>query len=426
MASTALDGQHMTDLVREANHARVKVSVLPSLVDALGPSTEVDDLEGVTLLGLNPVRFSRSSWAMKRTLDVLVSFSALLLALPLLPFVALAIKLDSKGPVFFGQDRRGRRDRPFRVFKLRTMGTDAEAQRPRCGRVSAHSAWLLLDHDPRVTRVGRVPAQDELDELPQLWNVLRGEMSLVGPRPLLARRGCADRRLGPTPARPDAGNHRPVAGVRPHDDPIRRDDQARLPVRDELESVGRHQAAAADRVRRDEPPRCELIPRSPTRAPRILMLLGNTRYETDTRVLAEAVSLVAAGYEVVVVAQGRAGRRQTETIDGVVVRRFREPPEATSFVGHILETIWVTVACLGLAIRVALRQRVDAVHVHNPPDTLALVAALFKLAGRPVVFDHHDLAPELYGANTADGGRAIVRRALMGLEWLSAGSRIAS
>ena len=107
MASTALDGQHMTDLVREANHARVKVSVLPSLVDALGPSTEVDDLEGVTVLGLNPARFSRSSWAMKRTLDVLVSAGVLLLALPLLPIVALVIKLDSKGPVFFGQDREG-------------------------------------------------------------------------------------------------------------------------------------------------------------------------------------------------------------------------------------------------------------------------------------------------------------------------------
>jgi len=149
------------------------------------------------------------------------------------------------------------------------------------------------------------------------------------------------------------------------------------------------------------------------------MLLGNTRYETDTRVLAEAVSLVAAGYDVVVVAQGRAGRRQIETIDGVVVRRFPEPPEATSFVRHVFETVWVTVACLVLAIRIALRQRVDAVHVHNPPDTLVLVAALFKLAGRPVVFDHHDLAPELYGANTPDGGRAIVRRVLEGFERLS-------
>ena len=184
MASTALDGQHMTDLVREANHARVKVSVLPSLVDALGPSTEVDDLEGVTVLGLNPVRFSRSSWAMKRTLDVLVSAGVLLLALPLLPIVALFIKLDSKGPVFFGQDRRGRRDRPFRVYKLRTMATDAEAQVEALRARSAHSAWLLLDHDPRVTRVGSVLRKTSVDELPQLWNVLRGEMSLVGPRPM--------------------------------------------------------------------------------------------------------------------------------------------------------------------------------------------------------------------------------------------------
>ena len=146
----------MTDLVREANHARVKVSVLPSLVDALGPSDGVDDLEGVTLLGLNPVRFSRSSWAMKRTLDVLVSFSALLLALPLLPFVALAIKLDSKGPVFFGQDRGAAATVTFRAFKLRTMGTDAEAQLAALRARSAHSAWLLTrprpPRDPRRTR----------------------------------------------------------------------------------------------------------------------------------------------------------------------------------------------------------------------------------------------------------------------------------
>ena len=156
VASDVLDGQHMTDLVREANQARVKVSVLPSLVDALGPSTEVDDLEGLTVLGLNPVRFSRSSWAMKRTLDIVVSAGVLLVALPLLPIVALLIRLDSKGPVFFGQDRRGRRDRPFRVFKLRTMVTDAEAQVEALRASSAHSAWLVLDHDPRVTRVGRV------------------------------------------------------------------------------------------------------------------------------------------------------------------------------------------------------------------------------------------------------------------------------
>ena len=184
IASPALDAELLTDLIREANHARVKVSVLPSVVDVLGAATELDDLDGVTVLGLNPVRFSRSSWALKRALDVAVSGTVLLASLVLLPFVALAIKLDSPGPVFFAQDRRGRRDRPFRVFKLRTMVTDAEAQAAALQEDSAHSAWLLLDHDPRVTRVGHVLRRTSLDELPQLWNVLRGDMSLVGPRPM--------------------------------------------------------------------------------------------------------------------------------------------------------------------------------------------------------------------------------------------------
>ena len=149
------------------------------------------------------------------------------------------------------------------------------------------------------------------------------------------------------------------------------------------------------------------------------MLLGNSPYEVDTRVVAETGSLVAAGYDVVVVAPGAPGRRHPEMLDGVAVRRFRELPEADGFVGHVVETIWVTVACLALATRIALRERVDAVHVHNPPDTLMFVAALFKLAGRPVVFDHHDLAPELYAANSPSGGRTIVRRVLEGLERLS-------
>jgi exopolysaccharide biosynthesis polyprenyl glycosylphosphotransferase len=184
MASPTLDDTLMTDLVRQANHLGVKVSLLPSLVDVLGPSTEVDDLEGVTVLGLNPVRFSRSSALMKRALDVTVSAAVLLLALPLLPVVALAIKLDSPGPVFFAQDRRGRSDRRFRVYKLRTMASDAEERAEELRASSSHSAWLLLERDPRVTRVGHLLRTTSLDELPQLWNVLRGDMSLVGPRPM--------------------------------------------------------------------------------------------------------------------------------------------------------------------------------------------------------------------------------------------------
>jgi exopolysaccharide biosynthesis polyprenyl glycosylphosphotransferase len=174
----------MSHLTREANKAGVKVGLLPSVVDVLGPSTEIDDVQGVTILGVNPVRLTRSSRLLKRALDVTVSSLALLSLAWLLPLVALAIKLDSRGPVFFKQDRMGRRGQRFRVYKLRTMVVDAEQRveelRPR----SDHAAWLLLDHDPRVTRVGRLLRLTSADELPQLWNVLRGEMSLVGPRPM--------------------------------------------------------------------------------------------------------------------------------------------------------------------------------------------------------------------------------------------------
>ena len=184
IASAAVPDHVMSHLTREANKAGVKVGLLPSVVDVLGPSTEIDDVQGVTILGVNPVRLTRSSRLLKRALDVTVSSLALLSLAWLLPLVALAIKLDSRGPVFFKQDRMGRRGQRFRVYKLRTMVVDAEQRveelRPR----SDHAAWLLLDHDPRVTRVGRLLRLTSADELPQLWNVLRGEMSLVGPRPM--------------------------------------------------------------------------------------------------------------------------------------------------------------------------------------------------------------------------------------------------
>ena len=184
IASSTLRADVVTDLIRQANQARMKVSLLPSVVDALGPSTEVDDLDGVVVLGVNPACLTRSSRFLKRSLDILVSGAASLVLLPLLPVVAVAIKLDSPGPVFFVQDRIGRNGRRFRLFKLRTMVVNAEARAAELRARSGHDAWLLLDHDPRVTRLGRFLRHTSVDELPQLWNVLRGEMSLVGPRPM--------------------------------------------------------------------------------------------------------------------------------------------------------------------------------------------------------------------------------------------------
>jgi exopolysaccharide biosynthesis polyprenyl glycosylphosphotransferase len=204
VAAPTIDTKLLTDLVREANRAGMGVTLLPSAVDVLGSSTEVDDLGGVTVLSVNPPHLSRSSWLLKRALDVSLSAVALLVILPFLPLVAAAIRIDSPGPVFFSQERLGRGGRRFRLFKLRTMVPDAEARVAQLQTQSAHPAWLLLDRDPRVTRVGRFLRRSSIDELPQLWNVLRGEMSLVGPRPMppatdLHILGWGRRRLDLTP-----------------------------------------------------------------------------------------------------------------------------------------------------------------------------------------------------------------------------------
>jgi sugar transferase (PEP-CTERM system associated) len=111
----------------------------------------------------------------KRSAEFMLALVGLLIALPLLGLIALLVKLDSAGPIVYGQERVGERGRVFKLFKVRTMRTDAEAD--------TGPVWSRRGHDPRVTRLGRVLRKLRLDEIPQLWNVLRGEMSFVGPRP---------------------------------------------------------------------------------------------------------------------------------------------------------------------------------------------------------------------------------------------------
>lgn len=123
----------------------------------------------------------------KRAIDVFAASLVLLLCLPLLAVLAIAIKLDSKGPVFFLQDRVGWHGRPFRMFKLRSMHTDAEMARLALGKANGNGPVFKLQNDPRVTRVGRLLRRTSLDEIPQFLNVLLGQMSLVGPRPLPER-----------------------------------------------------------------------------------------------------------------------------------------------------------------------------------------------------------------------------------------------
>jgi exopolysaccharide biosynthesis polyprenyl glycosylphosphotransferase len=186
VADAEVEDAQLVDVLRDCKTVSVKVSLLPATFSALGPSVEIDDLQGVTVLGINPSVLSRSSRLAKRTLDLTGAGLMSVVALPLLAILGVAIKLDSPGPVFFRQERIGRGGQRFKLLKLRTMVVDAEARRSGLLAQSKDPGWLHLEHDPRITAVGRVLRLASLDELPQLWNVLRGDMSLVGPRPLVA------------------------------------------------------------------------------------------------------------------------------------------------------------------------------------------------------------------------------------------------
>jgi exopolysaccharide biosynthesis polyprenyl glycosylphosphotransferase len=120
----------------------------------------------------------------KRALDLTAAFAGLLILSPLMALIALAIRIDSPGPIIFRQTRCGKDGRPFTFLKFRGMVADAEARKGEVEQFNEVDGPIFkMRHDPRVTRVGRILRKTSLDELPQLWNVLRGEMSLVGPRP---------------------------------------------------------------------------------------------------------------------------------------------------------------------------------------------------------------------------------------------------
>ena len=179
--------------VRALNDLEIQVDVVPRLFELVGASAKIDTLEGLPLIELPPLRLPRSSQLVKRTVDVIGAAAGLLVTAPLFAFFALAIKLDSPGPVFFRQERLGKDQRPFTALKFRTMrvGADTDVHRDYIkttmnADLAANGNGLYkLERQDAVTRVGRWLRATSLDELPQLINVLRGDMSLVGPRPCI-------------------------------------------------------------------------------------------------------------------------------------------------------------------------------------------------------------------------------------------------
>ena len=173
------------EFVREAKATGARVSLLPRILEVVGSAIEIDDLDGMTLLGVR--RFGLSPWsrAVKRSFDVAGAAIGLVVLAPVFAVFAVLVRLDSPGPVFYRQTRVGRDGRRFRIWKFRTMVDGADAMKAGLAALNEADGLFKIAADPRVTRFGRVLRATSLDELPQLVNVLRGEMSLVGPRPLI-------------------------------------------------------------------------------------------------------------------------------------------------------------------------------------------------------------------------------------------------
>jgi len=164
----------LLDLVEITSRECLDVKVVPDLLQFITLRARLEDLDGLPIININDVPLQGFNSWLKRAIDVALSAAAmLLLGIPLL-LIALLVKLTSRGPVFYAQERMGLDGRAFTVYKFRSMYQDAETD--------SGPVWARED-DPRATPVGRWLRKLDLDELPQLWNVLRGDMSIVGPRP---------------------------------------------------------------------------------------------------------------------------------------------------------------------------------------------------------------------------------------------------
>jgi exopolysaccharide biosynthesis polyprenyl glycosylphosphotransferase len=176
------------DLVERCHRRGVRVRIAPSTMELLIHRAEFVPGESVPLFELAPPVFEGIDYALKRTFDVIGATLLLALLSPLLLLVAIAVRVSSRGPILFGSYRPGIGQQPFKCLKFRTMHTDAEQQQADLESMNeASGALFKIRDDPRLTAVGRLLRRFSLDELPQLVNVVRGEMSLVGPRPLPVR-----------------------------------------------------------------------------------------------------------------------------------------------------------------------------------------------------------------------------------------------
>jgi exopolysaccharide biosynthesis polyprenyl glycosylphosphotransferase len=186
LSVSSLEPTVVNRLTRTLTEAGCHVALSSSLHDIDISRTRSQAFDGRLMIYVEPTNRSRTHLFLKRVFDSVLAGLVLILTLPMLLIAAVVIKLDSRGPVLFKQVRVGKDGELFEMFKLRTMVRDAEAMRSELEDQNESSGALFkMRSDPRVTRVGRFLRKSSIDELPQLWNVLRGDMSIVGPRPAL-------------------------------------------------------------------------------------------------------------------------------------------------------------------------------------------------------------------------------------------------
>ncbi len=184
VALSSREHEKIVEIVLSLQSHPVRIRVVPDLFEMVSVRAQVEDFWGVPLIGLRDPVITGFDRAFKRAFDLLISSTLLLLLGPVMLLTALAVKLDSSGPAFFRQRRVGENGRLFWMYKFRTMVDGADRLVPKLEEEGVYANGVYkVKEDPRVTRVGRILRRMSADELPQLFNVLKGEMSLVGPRP---------------------------------------------------------------------------------------------------------------------------------------------------------------------------------------------------------------------------------------------------
>ncbi len=165
--------EHISRIMNELEGTGARVKIIPDMYDILSGSVKMTSIFGAPLIEVNPEIMPAWQFSLKRAMDITVSAISMIVLLPLFVILMIAVKLSSPGPIFFRQERIGKHGRPFQIIKFRSMYSDAERNGPQ----------LSSSDDPRITPIGLYMRRTRMDELPQFWNVLKGDMSLVGPRP---------------------------------------------------------------------------------------------------------------------------------------------------------------------------------------------------------------------------------------------------